>query len=424
LSDVRGAAGAPPRRVAVTGLGAMSALGHDVPSLWGAVQDGVCGIRPIAGLDTQRLIVKHAAEIVGFAPQAHFDARRLPMLDRTSQLALVAAREALRMALHADAPPVGFAGLQAAGFAAQRCGAILGAGIGIETFDNAYQTLYGEGSNRLHPLTVPRIMPNAPASHVSIEFGLRGPCFATASACASASHALGLSFQMIRSGMLDLAVSGGSDASISLGFMKAWDALRVLSPDGCRPFSRDRSGLVIGEGAAILVLEEWQHAQARGATIHAEMLGFGMSADAGDITAPDAAGASQAMMAALADAGLAPEAIDYVNAHGTGTRLNDRTETAALAQVFGAHLARLPVSSSKSMLGHCLNAGGALEALVTVLALRDGVIPPTIGFREPDPECALDCVPNQARTATLRAALSNSFAFGGLNAVLAFGSAA
>ena len=404
------------RRVAITGLGAIAALGHDVPTLWRALQAGECGIRPIANIASARLNAKNAAEVIGFDASAHFDARRLPMLDRTSQLALVAAREAMREALPN--------GLAVAGYVPQRCGAILGAGIGIETFDSAYQTLYGEGSNRLHPLTVPRIMPNAPASHVSIEFGLRGPCFATASACASSTHALGLSFQMIRSGMLDMVVSGGSDASITVGFMKGWDALRVLSPDACRPFSKDRTGLVIGEGAAIFVLEEWQHALERGATIHGEMVGFGMSADAADMTAPDAAGAAQAIEAALADASLRPEQVDYINAHGTGTRLNDRTETAALMQVFGAHTQRLAVSSTKSMLGHCLNAGGALEALATVLSLRDGVIAPTIGFREADPECAIDCVPNQARFMPIAAALSNSFAFGGLNAVLALRSVA
>jgi len=224
--------------------------------------------------------------------------------------------------------------------------------------------------------------------------------------------------------MLDMVVSGGSDASITVGFMKGWDALRVLSPDACRPFSKDRTGLVIGEGAAIFVLEEWQHAIERGATIHGEMVGFGMSADAADMTAPDAAGAAQAIEAALTDASLRPEQVDYINAHGTGTRLNDRTETAALMQVFGAHTQRLAVSSTKSMLGHCLNAGGALEALATVLSLRDGVIAPTIGFREADPECAIDCVPNQARVMPIAAALSNSFAFGGLNAVLALRSVA
>jgi nodulation protein E len=265
---------------------------------------------------------------------------------------------------------------------------------------------------------VPRIMPNAPASHLSMEFGLRGPCFSTASACASSAHAIGLAFLMIRAGMLDMAVSGGSDASIVVGFMKAWDALRVLSPDVCRPFSRDRTGLVIGEGAAILVLEEWEHATRRDATIHAELSGFGMSADAGELTAPSADGAARAMRAALDDAGMTPEQVDYVNAHGTGTRLNDKTEVEALGQVFGEHLHRLPVSSTKSMVGHCLNAGGAVELAVSALALHHGVLPPTIGFREPDPECAVDCVPNEARRAPIRVAMSNSFAFGGLNAVL------
>jgi len=366
---------------------------------------GICGIRPIANMPTDRLGVTTAAEIVGFDPTAHFEPRRLPMLDRVCQLALVAARQAM-------------AGVEAADLAPNRRGVVLGAAIGQETFDSASRSLYADNAKRLPPMTVPRIMPSGPASHVSMEFGLRGPCFATASACASATHAIGLAFHMVRAGMLDLAVSGGSDASISLGFMKAWEALRVLSPDVCRPFSRDRAGLVIGEGAGVLVLEDWEHARDRGATIHAELAGFGMSADAGDLTAPDAAGAAQAIRAALADAGLAPEQVDYVNAHGTGTRLNDRTEVAALADVFGPHLKRMAVSSSKSMLGHCLNAGGALELLAAVLALREGMLPPTIGFREADPECDIDCVPNRARPGALNVAISNSFAFGGLNAVL------
>jgi nodulation protein E len=393
------------RRVAITGIGAVTALGHDLASLWSGVTRGASGIRPIANIPTDRLIVSHAAEVVDFDPAAHFEPRRLPMLDRTSQLALVAAREAMARIEVDRVDP-------------SRAGVILGAAIGQETFDSSYKALYGENAKRLHPMTVPRIMPNAPASHLSMEFGLRGPCFSTASACASSAHAIGLAFHMIRAGMLDMAVSGGSDASIVVGFMKAWDALRVLSPDVCRPFSRDRTGLVIGEGAAILVLEEWEHATRRGATIHAELIGFGMSADAGELTAPSADGAARAMRAALDDAGMTPEQVDYVNAHGTGTRLNDKTEVEALGQVFGEHLHRLPVSSTKSMVGHCLNAGGAVELAVSALALHHGVLPPTIGFREPDPECAVDCVPNEARRAPIRVAMSNSFAFGGLNAVL------
>jgi nodulation protein E len=393
------------RRVAITGIGAVTALGHDLASLWSGVKRGASGIRPIVNIPTDRLIVTHAAEVVEFDPAAHFEPRRLPMLDRTSQLALVAAREAMARIEVDRVDP-------------SRAGVILGAAIGQETFDSSYKALYGENAKRLHPMTVPRIMPNAPASHLSMEFGLRGPCFSTASACASSAHAIGLAFHMIRAGMLDMAVSGGSDASIVVGFMKAWDALRVLSPDVCRPFSRDRAGLVIGEGAAILVLEEWQHATRRGATIHAELSGFGMSADAGELTAPSADGAARAMRAALDDAGMSPEQVDYVNAHGTGTRLNDKTEVEALGQVFGEHLHRLPVSSTKSMIGHCLNAGGAVELAVSALALHHGLLPPTIGFREPDPECAMDCVPNEARRAPIRVAMSNSFAFGGLNAVL------
>ncbi len=398
--------------MAVTGLGAVSALGHDVPSIWRALVEGQCGIRPIVNVPTVRLTARTAAEVLDFDPAAHFDARRLPMLDRTSQLALVAARQAIT-----DAAPDG---IMALGLDLRNAGVVFGAGLGVHTIDSSYLTLYGEGSNRLHPFTVPRIMPNAPASHISIDFGLRGPSFATASACASSTHAIGLAFQMIRAGQLQIAVTGGSDASLTVGHIRAWDALRVLSPDVCRPFSNDRAGLVLGEGAAVLVLEEWEHARARGAAIHAEIAGFGMSADAGDITAPTDTGAAQAIDSALSDAGMQRAEVDYVNAHGTGTRLNDRSETAALKRVFGDAAHSLAISSNKSMLGHCLNAGGALEALATVLSVREDVAPPTLGYRIPDPECDLDYVPNVARGMVIGAALSNSFAFGGFNAVLAF----
>jgi nodulation protein E len=394
-----------PRRVAITGLGAITALGPDLPSLWSGVTQARCGIRPIANIPTDRLLVSHAAEIVGFDPAAHFQERRLPMLDRTSQLALVAAREAMAASGLTIADPT-------------RAGVILGAAIGQETFDTSYKALYGENTRRLHPMTVPRIMPNAPASQISMEFGIQGPSFSTASACASSAHAAGIAFQMIRAGLIDVAVTGGSDASIVVGFMKAWDALRVLSPEACRPFSRDRTGLVIGEAGTILVLEAWDHAHDRGADIIAEIIGFGMSADAGELTAPDANGAARAMQAALADAALNPADVDYVNAHGTGTRLNDKTEVAALRKIFGDRTGTLPISSTKSMVGHCLNAGGAVELAVTALALRHGILPPTAGFREPDPDCPIDCVPNEARAALIRLAMSNSFAFGGLNAVL------
>lgn len=397
-------------RVAITGLGAICGLGGDVPSIWTALQAGQSAIGPLRGIPTNRLQATVAAEIAGFDPVLHFDARRLQMLDRTAQFALVAAREAMA-----------HAGLAPDAAQAQRRAVVLAAAIGQSSLDAAYWSFYGEGASRVHPLTVPRLMPNAPASHLSMEFGLRGPCYAVASACASANHAIALAADTIRAGRAKVVLTGGADASIVVGVIKCWEALRVLSTDTCRPFSRDRSGLVLGEGAAILVLEDWDHAHERGAPVLAELAGSGMSADGMDITAPDAEGAAFAIRGALDDASLDPADIGYVNAHGTGTRLNDKVESAALHRVFG----RVPpVSSSKSMFGHCLSAGGALEAVATVMALRDGVLPPTAGFREADPECDVDCVPNVARTVPIEAALSNSFAFGGLNAVLAFRRAA
>ena len=389
-------------------MGAIAATGQDAESVWAALAAGVCGIRPIAGIPTDRLTTSTAAEVIGFDPAAHFEPRRLAALDRNVQFALVAARQAM-----------GGDGL--AGLPASRGGVVLGAAIGQGTFETAYRSFYGEGANRLPPLTLPRGMPSGAASLVSMEFGLRGPCFATASACASSAHAIGMAFQLIRGGLLDLALAGGSDASITPGYVKTWEALRVLSPDLCRPFSRDRTGLVLGEGAAVFRLEEYQQARARGATIQAEILGFGMSADAADLTAPNTDGAAAAMRAALEDAGLAPDEVDTINAHGTGTRLNDRSEAAAIRLVFGTKPP--PVSAVKSMLGHCLCAGGALELLATIGALRTGILPPTINFREPDPECDLDCVANTARETRVEIAMSNSFAFGGLNAVLLAGRA-
>lgn len=284
------------RRVVVTGLGAIAATGHDAASIWAALAGGVCGIRPITNIPTERLSTRTAAEVTGFEPEAHFEPRRLAALDRNAQFALVAAREAMR-------------GSELTGLAPARGGVVLGAAIGQGSYETAYRGFYGEGSNRFPPLTLPRCMPSSAASLVSMEFGLRGPCFAAASACASSAHAIGLAFHMIRAGMLDLALAGGSDASITPGFVKVWEALRVLSPDLCRPFSRDRAGLVLGEGAAVFLLEDFHRARDRGAPIHAEILGFGMSADAADLTAPSADGAVAAMQAALDDAGLPPELV-------------------------------------------------------------------------------------------------------------------
>lgn len=394
------------KRVVVTGVGAVSALGVGTAALWAGVQEAACGILPLAAVPTDRLNVRIAGQVTAFDGTQHFERRHLHALDRTAQMALVAAREA-----------VAGAGLRIT--SPRRAGVIFGASLGHDTLDAAYKTFYGDRSNRMAPLTVPRIMPSGSTSHISMAFGLRGPSYAVASACASSTHAVGLAFQAVRTGQLDVVLTGGCDAPLSVGVLKAWEALRVLSPEPCRPFSRDRSGLTLGEGAGVLVLESLEGAVARGATILGEVAGFGMSADAADLTAPDVEGAAWAMQAALDDARLAPEEVGYVNAHGTGTRLNDRTEVAAIRRVFGVLADRLAVSSTKSMLGHAMCAAGALELIVTLLAMRDGVLPPTIGFREHDPDCDIDCVPNAARQGRFSAALSNSFAFGGLNAVLA-----
>ena len=364
-------------------------------------------IRPLTLVPTEQLTSKIAAEVVGFDPSVHFEAKALSLMDRFAQFAVVAARQAI-----ADAGLQGQCGLTTA--------AVIGSGVGGQTtLDDAYKRLYGANATRLHPFTIPRLMLNAAASHISMDLGLGGPTFAIASACASGTHALGQAFRMVRDGDVPVAVSGGTEACLTLGTLKAWEALRVMSSDTCRPFSRQRSGMVLGEGAAILVLESLEFARTRNAQIYAEIVGFGMSADAGDITLPDASGAARAMAAALRDARLQPDAVDYVNAHGTGTTINDAVETKALHQVFGDHARRLAISSSKAVLGHSLGAAGALELLVTAIAIRDKIAPPTANFVEADPACDLDFVPNEARDMPIEVALSNSFAFGGLNAVIA-----
>jgi nodulation protein E len=297
---------------------------------------------------------------------------------------------------------------------------VIGTGIGgASTQDQMAKRLYGDKNPRVHPMAIVRVMPNAPASQISLEFGLRGPVFAVASACASSNHALGQALMLLQAGVADVALAGGVEACITLGTVKAWEAMRVLADDTCRPFSKGRHGLVLGEGAGVFVLETLDHAQARGATILAEFVGCGMSADAADIVMPDASGAARAMRAALTQGGLALDEVDYINAHGTGTQANDSTETRAIRALFGAHADQLAVSSTKSMHGHALGGGGAIELVAALGALREGVLPPTINYLAPDPECDLNVVPNTAQERPVRVALSNSFAFGGLNAVLA-----
>jgi nodulation protein E len=397
-------------RVVVTGLGAVSPIGQTAGSYWTSLKQGVCGIGPITQVPTpEELTQKVAAEVKDFDPLKHFDERQISMLDRIAQFAVMAAREAIaQSAITFDMP------------LSVRTATIVGVGVGGQTtHDDSFRRIYRENKARVFPLTIPKLMVNASASQVSMHCGLRGPAFVVASACASATHAIGLAFHMVRSGQVDCAVTGGAEACITFGTLRGWEAMRVMAPDTCRPFSKDRRGMILGEGAAMLVLEPLERAQARGAQILGEIVGFGMSADAADLTAPYLGGMTRAMEGALADAQLAARDIQYINAHGTGTTANDQAETQALHQVFGTQAGKLAVSSTKSMVGHALGASGALEMVATLLALREGIVPPTIGYLGPDPACDLDYVPNEARAMTIDAALSNSFAFGGLNAVLA-----
>lgn len=392
------------RRVVVTGIGTVNALARDVPGTFAALAEGRVGIGPLTFRDADRLTIRVGAEVRDWQPD--LDPAKLPLYDRVSQYALVAGAEAMAMAGLPD--DLG-----------QRGGVILGtAAGGISTWEDSYRAVFAEGRSRVSPLTVPRLMHNAPASHLSIRHGLTGPVLAVSSACASANHAMGLALQQIRTGAADVMLTGGSEAMLCFGGVKAWEGLRVLAPDTCRPFSLGRKGMVIADGAGVLVFEAENHARARGARILAEVAGVGMTADAGDIVAPNPGGAARAMRAALQDAGLAAADLGYINAHGTGTLANDRSESAAILDVFGKTLP--PVSSTKSMHGHAIGATGALEAVACLMALNMGILPPTVGFQAADPDCPLDVVPNVARMAKVDAVLSNAFAFGGLNAVLAF----
>lgn len=397
------------RRVVITGAGTINALGADVATTMAAMKEGRSGIGPLEFADVDRLTIKIGAQIRNYEPEAHFNRQQIALLDRFAQFALLAAREA-----------IGQAGLSFSGALADRSGVILGnSGGGLGTLDDNYRTVYEEGKNRVHPFVVPKLMNNAAASQVSMEWNLRGPSFTVASACASSNHAMGQALLMIRSGLADVMVTGGSEAMLCFGGIKAWEGLRVMSRDACRPFSANRNGMVQGEGAAVFVFEEYAHAKARGAEILAEVAGFSMTADAGDIVMPSRQGAARAITGAMRDAGLNPEEVGYINAHGTGTAANDKVESAAVADAFGHHADKLMISSTKSMHGHIIGGTGAVELVAALMALREGVIAPTINYEEPDPECALDVVPNVAREAKVSAVLSNAFAFGGLNAVIA-----
>ncbi|MEH6654366.1 beta-ketoacyl-[acyl-carrier-protein] synthase family protein [Loktanella salsilacus] len=397
------------RRVVITGAGTINPLGHDVPATLAAMQAGTCAIGPLNIRDVDRLQIQIGAQVRGYDEADYFSRQDLTLYDRFTQFALLSAAQAM-----------GQAGLDLSGDAGERAGVILGtSGGGLNTQDDNYRAVYAEGKNRVHPFIVPRLMANAAASHVSIRHNLRGPVLTISTACASSNHAMGQALGMIRGGMADVMLTGGTEAMLCFGGIKAWEGLRVMSRDGCRPFSADRNGMVQGEGGAVFVFEEREHALARGADILCEVAGFAMSSDAADIVTPSAEGAARAMRGALADGGIALADVGYINAHGTGTAVNDRTETQAIHDVFGAHADALQVSSTKAMHGHLIGGTGAVELLSCIMALRDGVIAPTIGLSAPDPACDLDYVANTARQARVDVAMSNAFAFGGLNAVLA-----
>ena len=400
------------RRVAITGLGIISALGLDLAENWKALCAGRSGIGQLQVADVAGVGLKlqNGAQVHGFDPLKHFEGGKDAQLDRFAQFSVVTAREAFRDSGIKLSP-------EQRVLAAVVCGSAVGGQASIEA---GFADLWVQGRGRVHPLTIPKTMANAGASHISMDLGLAGPVYTVSTACSSANHAIGQAFRLVRDGEADLAVTGGAEAIFTVGMLKAWEAMRVIAPDTCRPFSKDRRGMILGEGGAMMILEPLEAAQARGARIYAEICGMGMTSDAHHLTQPTVDGPARAMRGALREAGMAPEEVGYINAHGTGTAGNDPVETKAIREVFGAHADKLAVSSTKSMHGHALGAAGALEAIATVLALHHGILPPTANFTEPDTECDLDYIPNQARTLQVGAALSNSFAFGGLNAVVAF----
>ncbi len=407
-----------PRRVAVTGLGVVTSLSCQVDDLWQRICRCESGIRPITLFDASRFPVRFAGEVSNWSTEGYLAPKEAKRLDRFCQFAMVAGIDAVRDA------DLDFSQLDP-----YRCGVIVGSGIGgLNEIETQHERLLTKGPDRVSAFTIPKLMVNAAAGQLSIHFGLRGPNAAVASACASASHAIGEAFQAIRYGEADVMLTGGSEAALTPMGIAGFAQMRALSQRNddptraSRPFDRDRDGFVLAEGAAILVLEEWELAQRRGARIYAELVGYGASADAGHVTQPDATGQgpAHAMSRAIRDAGLQPEQVDYINAHGTATPLGDVAETNAIKRVFGSHAYRLNVSSTKSQLGHLLGASGAVEAVLTVLAIYHQTIPPTSNLENPDPECDLNYTPLEPVSRPVVAALSNSFGFGGHNATLVF----
>ncbi len=395
-------------------MGVFASTGKDVQSFFENLVHGRSGIRRITQFDPSALTVQIAAEVPDYKPTDYFPPKRLDLIDRFTELSLIAAQEAMQSS-----------GIEIPEEERPRFGVVMGTGMGgAQTFDSGYYNLYAKQATRLHPFTIPKVMHNASTSQICMEFGAQGPSLATATACSSAGHAIGGAFHFIKYGMADIMLAGGCEAPITYGMIRSWESVRVLATGNgdpsraCRPFSADREGLVLGEGAGLLLLEELEHARKRRAKIYAEVGGYGLSSDASHITQPTVDGPARAIRMALQEAAVNPEDVDYINAHGTGTRLNDPIETQVIKEVFRDHARRVLISSTKSMHGHTMGAAGAIELVATVMAIGRGTIPPTANYTRPDPECDLDYVPNQAREKSIRVAISNSFAFGGLNAVL------
>ena len=392
-------------------MGAVTPIGLDVSEYWASVKAGRCGISRIENFPLEDLYIHIAGEIKGFDPAKHVKSRKFHYGDRYSWFAGRAAEEAWAQA-----------GLPMPFDKPYRAASIIGSGAGgFNTLESAYRDLFILNKKATNPLTLLRFIGSSAAAHVGIEFGIKGPTFATCSACSTATHAIGIGLDYIRHGVADVAVTGASEAVLTYGSMRAWQGMRVLSPDGLFPFSKKRNGTVLGEGAGVLILEELEHARNRGAKILAEIVGYGMSSDSKDMVNPDVEGPRTAMQMAIEQAGIDASMVDYLNAHGTATTLNDANETNAIKMVFGEHAKSLAISSTKSMTGHLLGAGGAIEAIACIKAMHDSFLPPTINLAEADPKCDLDYVPNVGREKKIRYAMSNSFAFGGLNAVLLFG---
>ena len=398
------------RRVVVTGTGIVSAIGKNTEEFWKSIISCNSGIGPYSAPFADQIRFKNGADVKHFDASGIIEKDDLDLMDRFTQLAVVAAKEAVKNA-----------GIVFNDENAYNTAVICGTSIGgVQTQEQSYIDLYRENKTRVHPLSIPKTMPNGAASNISMQMGIKGPVYAISTACASSNHAIGNAFWLIRNGVCDKAICGGSETPFTYTFLKAWEAIRVVAPDTCRPFSKNRQGMILGEGSGMLVLETLDNAKKRGATILGEIVGFGMTSDASHITKPDQKGAEKAMQLAMQDGTINPSQIGYINAHGTGTLVNDTMEVAAVKNVFGNHANELSISSTKSLHGHALGATSSFEAIATVLALKNGILPPTANFQEKDETCDIDIVPNASKEKKIQYAISNAFAFGGLNAVLAF----